>query len=46
MKDAGIFLGGEKNQRDISRLRKTDQGIFWGMLKTVVIFLGRKIPKL
>ena len=40
------FFGWQKNQRDISRLRKKDQGIFLGMLKTVVIFLGRKIPKL
>ena len=38
IKDAGIFLGRKKKPRGI--------GIFWGMLKKVVIFLGRQILKL
>ena len=45
MKDAGIFLGHKKN-RGFLGLRKKDWGIFWGMLKKVVKFLGRQILKL
>ena len=33
MKDAGIFLGHDKNQRDFLGLQKKDYGIFLGMLK-------------
>ena len=42
----GFFLGGKKNQRDIFGLQKEGPRDFLGMLKTVVIFLGRKILKL
>ena len=33
MKDTGIFLGHEKNSRDLFGLQKKDKGIFGGMLK-------------
>ena len=47
MKDAGIFFWvAKKKQRDFLGLRKMDQGILGGMLKKVVIFLGRQILKL
>ena len=40
------FFGWRKKQRDFLGLRKKDYGIFWGMLKNVVIFTGRQILKL
>ena len=46
MKDAGIFWVAKKPRRDCFGLRKKNQRIFWGMLKKVVIFLGRQILKL
>ena len=46
LEDAGIVLGREEKQRDFFGLRKEDWGIFLGMLKQVVIFLGRQILKL
>ena len=57
MKDAGIFLDCKKNrrifwvvkkkQRDfLGRKKSTIKGIFWGMLKKVVLFLDRQILKL
>ena len=33
MKDAGIFMGREKKQRDFFGLRKRDYGILGGMLR-------------
>ena len=38
MKDAGIFLGRKKNQRNFCVLRKKDKGILLCILKKVVIF--------
>ena len=46
MKDARIFLGCEKKQRDFLVVAKKDKGNFLGMLKKVVIFWGRQILKL
>ena len=46
MKDVSIFLGRKKNQRDFFGLQKKDMGIFLGMLKNVVILLGRQVLKL
>ena len=46
MKDAGIFLGREEKQGDFLGCEKRTKGFFLGMLKNVVIFLGRQILKL
>ena len=46
MKDVSIFLGSEKKQRDFFGLQKKDMGIFLGMLKNIVILLGRQVLKL
>ena len=47
MEDAGIFLGHEKKKTEgFFGLWKKNYGIFLGMLKKVVIFLGRQILKL
>ena len=40
MKDAGIFLGREKNRGSFLGCEKKDKGIFWGMLKKTVDFFG------
>ena len=42
------FFGLRKktSSSDFLGLQKKDKGIFLGMLKRVVIFLGREIPKL
>ena len=48
MKTAGFF-GSRKKQMDFFGLQKTgltNKGVFWGMLKNVVIFLDRQIQKL
>ena len=48
MKDARICFGSWKNKTEVIFLgcEKTIKGFFWGMLKKVVIFLGRQILKL
>ena len=46
MKDAGIFLGHEKNTGIFLGCKKELRDFFFGMLKEVVIFLGRQILKL
>ena len=46
MKDAGIFLGRKKNGEIFLGCEKRTKGFFGGMLKKVVIFLGRQILKL
>ena len=43
----GLWLGREKNQKDFYGMQKKDfRRFFLGMLKKVVIFLGRQILKL
>ena len=47
VKDAGIFLGRKKNGGVFWVAKKElTKGIFWGMLKKVVIFMGRQTLKL
>ena len=46
MKDAGIFLGCKKKRGIFLGCKKRTKGFFGGMLKKVVIFLGRQILKL
>ena len=46
MKDVGIFLGREEEQRDFLGCKKRTIRDFFMYAKKVVIFLGRQILKL